>query len=124
MSLLRLLNKCLKLPTDINKIISYMVSDDVFVIGRVYYDLCYTGLKKNNIKIYEESCKLFIIVARDDKKIYIRPYDNNNNLENFTKERVILKKDGLEAIRMNYKIFYSNNKPSVNEYIINLKTTV
>lgn len=119
MSLLRLLNKCLKLPTDINKIIAYMVSDDVFIIGRVYYDLCYTGLKINNIKIYEESHKLFIVISKDDKKLCIRTYDNNV-LEHFTKERVIIKKDGLEAIRMEYKLFYSNNKPPNQlEYIIN-----
>ena len=120
MSLLRLLNKCLKLPTDINKIISYMVSDHVFVVGRIYYDLCNVGIR-NNINLYEESRKLFVVLSKDDKKICIRTYDNNV-LEHFTKERVILKKDGLEAIRMNYKIFYSNNKPpNQHDYIISKK---
>ena len=116
MSLLRLLNKCLKLPTDINKIISYMVSDHVFVVGRIYHSLCFTGVKVNGAKVYEENSPFFKVYAIDGKYIYIRQYDKNGLGD--LKRRVILKKDGLEAILINYNLFFSNNKPLVNEYII------
>ena len=88
-----------------------MIDDHKFIVGRIYYDLSYTGIIKNGSRVYEENSPFFRVYAIDSKYVYIRQYDKNG-LGNM-KRRVILKIDGLEAITINYNLFFSNNKPLV-----------
>ena len=100
MKLLNALDEILNLPSDINKMIAEYVSDDVVVIGRRYYDLCCDGSISD--------CRLFEIVDRDEKNLFIRKYIKNGEL-GLMKKRNIVVKDGYEAFVFMYKLFYSNN---------------
>lgn len=100
MKLIVLLNKILKLPTDLNKIIVEYAEDHYFVIGRNYYDIFTNGLLS--------SLRLFKIIDRTEQDVFIRAYIKNGEL-GILKKRNILIINGVETITFNYKNFYANN---------------